>query len=139
MMPLDPAREYLLALRPTRDPLTWMRLAICPPGLFRDRGCGLPTRWVYMGGPKARPWFAICPVCGRKAVFAFWKMKTDHEFRPTAEQEKDVRALYADWKRMAKGAEATYGKEMWECIVIHCPPGIPTRLVAALIALGRAA
>lgn len=137
MTMLEGDRQYLLGLNPKRNPLHWMHQAICPTGLLGDRGCGLPTRWVYMSEGKHRPHWAVCPVCGRKAHFAWWKMKQDNSFQAEPEQEADVRALYADWKSMAKGAEPTYGKELWECIVVHCPGWVPGRIVANLIALGR--
>lgn len=121
-----------------RSPIVWITMAICSNGLLGDKGCGLPVRWFYVTGrgSSGHPRFAVCPVCGRHAHFAFWKMKVDRTHQPTAEQEADVRALLADMKRMAKGEQPRHETDLATLIRIHSPLGAQW-IVQGLIRVGR--
>lgn len=131
---------YLKNLMPNRDPIVFMRPGRCT-GFWLDKeakGCGHVVRIHYMRADtikrrrKAPPDAAVCPICGERYLFAFYKMKADDGYQPSAEEEQDIRKLYADLKRMAGGKEPRYDLPLEERIRIHslAPPVAPAEAQA---------
>ena len=120
MTATDPqAAAYFAALKPKKGKLVFLGPSRCAGGLFDPGGgCNHVVPLVYMEG-KVIPKFALCPVCGRRYYFAFWKLK-GHDWKPNAEQEADIRALYRDMKRMCKGKEPLQGVTLEERVRLWC-------------------
>lgn len=135
-------RDALKALRPKTDPIRFIRPGRCS-GSWLDKnakGCGHVVRLHYMLPPtrtklgrlskrwqRAFAWirFAMCPICGEQYLFAFYKLKGDDEYVARAEEEQDIRAFWADARRIAvTGADPAYGRTRDELIAIHslAPP-----------------
>jgi len=115
----DRFTEYLLNLRPRTDPIKWCRpIGVCGPGLFGDKGCGHVVAPFYMSRGLADR--AICGVCGRPFLFAFWKLNGLHDYEPSAGEVADIRSLYADLQRMARGLEPKYDTSLEERARLHC-------------------
>lgn len=83
-----------------------------------DRGCKHYTRLWYPEGCGCH-WHWNCPICGEPYSFTFWKIKTDHNYIPTKEQEEDIRNILRDAKRMALGEQPTYNVLTEKLIKIH--------------------
>jgi hypothetical protein len=118
--------NYLRALRPKKDPISFMWPGRCN-GLWLDKdskGCGHVVRIHYMASRKAHPRAAVCPICGQQYPFAFYKLKGDRDYVPSEEEERDIRLLHADVQRMAKGKDPSYDLPLEERIRIHslAPP-----------------
>ena len=126
----DRFAHYLLGLHPRIDTIKFCRpTGRCSPGLFSnvagdssDRGGGHIITPFYMVGRITTRLAdrAICGVCGRPFMFAFWKLNGAIDYRPTAAELDDIRKLYADLKRVAKGGEPSYGLTWRERAAIHC-------------------
>lgn len=83
-----------------------------------DKGCRQKVRLHYMNGigPFGH-W--TCPICGAKYVFSFWKVKHDKDYKPSQEEEADIRAFWKDVKNMLVTGQPIYPKTKDELIRIH--------------------
>lgn len=116
-------RRYFKHLRPKRCELVWLGPNRCAGGLFDPSGgCKHVVPLVYARDRRSWPRFALCPLCGRRYDFVFWKLKR-RGFEPTPEQEADVRALLRDLKRVAKGKPPQHGISLEQRVALWCLRG----------------
>lgn len=104
--------KELAALNPDSDPITFSHPTRCNPmGWISDeKGCNHVVRLYYIGHAPGRSW--TCPICGCRYPFAFWSIKSDRDFKPTPEQETDIRAMWADGKAKAENPEHQFAHGM---------------------------
>lgn len=123
-------KEYAASVQPKRDAIKFIRPGRCG-GFWLDKeskGCGHVVRLHYLSGPlkslrsgrRALAKDATCPICGERYPFAFYKMKGDEDYKPTEDEENDIRLLWADLKLIAKGGDAKYDLGLAERVRIHC-------------------
>lgn len=115
--------KHLSTLKPKRARIVFMLPAVCN-GFWLDpesNGCGHVVRAHYMENPKALATAAVCPICGERYVFAFYKLKADRDYQPTPEEDADIRAFWLTGKRIVQGKqEPGETVSLAERVRIHC-------------------
>lgn len=127
--PADGRRIYWQTLDPRKDPLRFIKPGRCSgvwtePGTGSS-GCGHIVRLSYMTPTKRRrdlpvAYSAECPICGTSYPFHLVKLVLDGDYKPEREEAEDLRAMYADIKRISKGEGSTYDPPFEARVRVHC-------------------
>lgn len=116
---LNPRKDTIRFVKPNRCSGVWTE-----PG-EGSVGCGHIVRLHFMAPKKHTrglpiTYSAQCPICGTPYPFSAVKLVLEEDYEPTPEEERDIRAMYADVKRLNEGKGSSYDPPFEERVATHC-------------------